>query len=331
MSANEKPANVVVVKEASPSTADVKIHEPVSPLHVFALRGTIVGCGLLGAYLFIRNSRLFVTIKHVNQIPESYIRKETKLKGIIRALDSKGTFKVEHQPEISLPRFLRPRKNPTELLRLRLAGLDVSKAGVDYLVKDLRLKDRPVIFNVIKATSGDSDTADADIALKKSFFGAVNLNTDLIRKGYARVYTLEHPSHYESLQNNSSYSRLITRLLTSEKIAEKRGIGIWERGDTWVESLQSLPYAANQMFWSSSITKFVVLVGRVIYDLCLIVLSILRQGYHLGVATAGYAAIAYRAFGHRIDRLTKFYDNQKLRIQQRRDSMKGQTTAVKKD
>lgn len=52
-------------------------------------------------------------------------------------------------------------------MRLRLAGLDVSKAGVEYLVKDLRLKDRQVIFNVIKPTTGDSDTADADVTLKK--------------------------------------------------------------------------------------------------------------------------------------------------------------------
>lgn len=55
-------------------------------------------------------------------------------------------------------------------MRLRLAGLDVSKAGVEYLVKDLRLKDRPVIFNVIKRTANDSDTADADITLKKVTF-----------------------------------------------------------------------------------------------------------------------------------------------------------------
>jgi endonuclease YncB( thermonuclease family) len=87
--------------------------------------------------------------------------------------------------------------------------------------------------------------------------GAVNLNTDLIRKGYARVYTLENQPHYEALQNNTSYSRLVTRLLTSEKVAENRGVGMWER-DTWVESLQSLPFAAGQMIRTSSITKFIV-------------------------------------------------------------------------
>jgi endonuclease YncB( thermonuclease family) len=327
MSTNEKSAVVASV----PSTANnVTVREPATPLHAFALRGAIVGCGLLGAYLFIRNSKLFATIKHVNQIPESYFRKETKLRGIIRALDSNGTIKLEHQPEIGLPRFLRPKKHPSELLRIRLAGLDVSKAGVEYLIKDLKLKDKQIIFNVIKPTAGDTDTADADVTLKKTLLGAVNLNTDLVRKGYARVYTLEHPSHYEALQNNSAYSRLVTRLLTSEKVAERRGIGIWERGDSWVESIQSFPYVASQMFWSSSITKFAVLLGRVFYDFCLVVYSVLRHGYYIGIATAEYIASAYRVFGDRVDRLTKFYDQQKLRFQQRTSSVKS-PSAIKKD
>jgi len=311
--------------------ATVKVNEPVSTLHVFALRGTIVGCGLLGAYLFIRNSKLFAQFKHVGQIPEAYARKETKLKGVIRALDSNGTFKVEHQPEISLPRILQPRvKHPSELLRLRLAGLDVSKAGVEYLVKDLRLKDRTVIFNVVKPTTGDSDTVDADITLKKSWLGAVNLNVDLVRKGYARIYTLEYPSHYDALQTNSVYSRLITRLLTSEQVAEKRGVGLWER-ESWVESIQSLPFAAGQMIRSSTTTKLFVLLGRVIYDLTLLMISILRHGYYFGVATAGYTASAYRSFGERLDRWSKFYDHQKLRLQQRRAAATQSPPAIKKD
>ncbi|KAI6183597.1 hypothetical protein M3Y97_00505600 [Aphelenchoides bicaudatus] len=319
MSANEKPAKVEVTTN-SPSTAS-NVVEPVSPLEVFALRGAIVGCGILGGYLFLRNSKLFATLKHVNQIPESYISKETKLKGIIRSLDSNGTIKIEHQPEISLPRILRPRKHPLVWM--------FQKQEVEYLVKDLRLKDRQIIFNVIKPTAGDSDTADADITLKKSLLGAVNLNTDLIRKGYARVYTLEHPPHYEALQNNSVYSRLVTRLLTSEKIAEKRGIGVWER-DSFVETIQSFPYAAKQMFWASSITKFFVLLGRVFYDLLHLTYNLLLHGYHFGVATLGYASSAYRGFGNRVDKMTKFYDQQKLRLQQRTSSVKS-PPAVKKD
>jgi len=315
MSSKEK---TVIVKTIPPSDVQqVKIVDPVSPLHVFALRGTIVGVGLLGAYLFMRNSKLFARFKHISEIPEAYIRKETKLKGTIRALDSNGVLKIEHLPEISLPRVLQPKKHPTDLLRLRLAGVDVSKVGVDYLIKGLKLKDRQIIFNVIKPTTNDSDSVDADVTVKKGIFGATNLNVDLIRKGYARVYTLDNPSHYEALQKNTAYSRLITKLLTCEKVSENRGIGVWER-DSWVEALRSFPYAAGQIVRSSSITKFIVLLGRVIYDLSVLVFQILRQGYYFAVVVKDYSLVAYRSFGHKLDRFTRFYDRQRLRIKQGR-------------
>lgn len=71
-------------------------------------------------------------------------------------------------------------------------------------------------------------------------------------------------------------------------------------------------------------------MGRIFYDLSLIVIGILRQGYHFGVATASYAADGYRAFGQRIDRWTAFYDRQKLRLQQRRSPAHA-PPAIKKD
>jgi hypothetical protein len=94
------------------------------------------------------------------------------------------------------------------------------------------------------------------------------LNVDLVRKGYARVYTLEYPPHYEALQKNSAYSRLVTRLLMCERVAEKRGLGVWDRG-TWVESIQSLPHAYAQMIKSSAVTKFVVSYLQLMFDFTL--------------------------------------------------------------
>lgn len=78
-----------------------------------------------------------------------------------------------------------------------------------------------------------------------------------MRRGYARVYPPEHPSHLKALQSNASYSRLITRLLTSEKIAERRGIGVFERPGV-VESLRSLPSASKELVRTSTITKLLV-------------------------------------------------------------------------
>lgn len=73
---------------------------------------------------------------------------------------------------------------------------------------------------------------------------------------------------------------------------------------------------------------FQVLLGRIIYDFSLLVIAILRQGYYLGVATVDYAGSAYRSFGQRVDRMTKFYDRQKLRLTQGRQQA---PPAIKKD
>ena len=140
---------------------------------------------------------------------------------------------------------------------MRLAGLDISKAGLSYLAKDLRLQNKPVTFTVLKSTEGNSDSVDSDVTFKRSAFGRVNLNIDLVRRGYARVFAPEDSVHLKALQTNSAYSRLITKLLTSEKIADRRGIGVWER-DSWVESVSSLPSQTTQILRANPVTKLIV-------------------------------------------------------------------------
>ncbi|KAI6227539.1 hypothetical protein M3Y99_01240400 [Aphelenchoides fujianensis] len=295
---------------------NARVNEPVPSWQVLALRGTIVGAGVLGVALVIRNSKLFSRLRHVKEIPETFIRKEVQLKGVIRALEPNGVIKVEHEPIIGLPSIFRPKKRAVDLLRIRLAGVNVSKAGVEYLAKDLKLKDRKIFFHVVKPTAGDSDTVDADVTVKKSLVGATNLNVDLIRKGFARVHTLDDQAHYKSLQDNAAYSRLVHRLLTSEKVAEKRAIGVWEQ-NTWVEQLQSYPTALGQMARSSAITKFFFLLGRIVYDLSVLVVEVARQVYFFGQATGNFALAGYRAFGRRVDQLTHFYDRQRVRFQRK--------------
>ncbi|KAI6224904.1 hypothetical protein M3Y95_00801800 [Aphelenchoides besseyi] len=144
----------------------IPANEPVAKWQVLALRGSIVAVGVAGAVLVIRNSKLFSRLKHVKEIPETFIRKEVQLKGVIRQLEPNGLIKVEHEPVISLPSFLRRPKK-------RL-----------FMEKNLKLKDRKIFFHVVKPTANDSDTVDADVTIKKSLVGATNLNLDLVRKGY---------------------------------------------------------------------------------------------------------------------------------------------------
>uniref|UniRef100_A0A915DKR1 Uncharacterized protein n=1 Tax=Ditylenchus dipsaci TaxID=166011 RepID=A0A915DKR1_9BILA len=202
--------------------------------------------------------------------------------GVVREISPRGLIKVEHQPMVSLPRFL-GRKTPknVSLLSLRLAGLDVSNAGLTYLSKDV--------------AEGNSDVADADISVKKNFLSRVNVNTDLVRRGYARVFAPADIQHMKALQTNAAYSRLITRLLMSEKVADRRGV----------------------IVKTSAVTKLLVLFYEMIRDLVLICGELVRQVYYLAVVLGGYSRNAYRSLGNGVDRLTHFYHNLQKRIKTR--------------
>jgi hypothetical protein len=297
-----------------PNTTHLRIHDPIDKYSALIVRGAIIGTATLGAYLFIRNSRLFAKFEHVSKIPKDFIRKELELKGMVREVTPNGYIRIEHRPVISLPRiFASKSKKPIGLLNLRLAGIDISKAGLSYISKDIRLENKPVTFTVIKPTENNSDAVDADITYKKSVLGRVNLNVDLVRRGYARVFAPENPVHLKALQHNSAYSRLITRLLTSEKVADRRGIGVWER-ESFVEGIQSLPSQTGQLVRSNPITKLLILLYHVLRDLSFIAYQLAKQGYYLGVTVSQYAAVGYRRFANGVDKLTGFYASSKNRI-----------------
>ncbi|VDO36024.1 unnamed protein product [Haemonchus placei] len=72
-----------------------------------------------------------------------------------------GELRVEHSPIVQLPPFLF-RKRPTKgLLNIRLAGVDMSEAGQQFISKDLRLKNKPIVFTVIKVGKSTSSEQSA--------------------------------------------------------------------------------------------------------------------------------------------------------------------------
>ncbi|KAK6029978.1 hypothetical protein OSTOST_03898 [Ostertagia ostertagi] len=196
----------------------VRLVDPVDRYAALIVRGTIVGMGIAGVALFLRNSRLFARFEHVAQIPKEFIRKELQLKGTVREVLPTGELRVEHSPVVSLPSFFLRKRPAKGLLNIRLAGVDMSEAGQQFISKDLRLKNKPITFTVIKASDNSSDAVDADVTVKKNAFSRTNLNIEVVRRGYARVPPPESPRHLKALQSIPAYSRLINRLLTSEKV-----------------------------------------------------------------------------------------------------------------
>ncbi|KAK6737487.1 hypothetical protein RB195_019909 [Necator americanus] len=306
------------VPAKSPATANsevvaVRHVDPVDRYAALIVRGAIVGVGLAGVVLFLRNSRLFARFEHAAQIPEDFVRKELELKGTVREILPSGELRVEHIPIVKLPSFLGRKRPPKGLLNIRLAGVDLSTAGQQFISKDLRLMNKPITFTVIKGTDGASNSIDADVTVKKNTFSRTNLNIEVVRRGYARVPPPESPRHLKALQTIPAYSRLVNRLLMSEKVADRRGVGLWER-DSWVESVQSYPSQLGQIVRGAPITKFIVLVFNVTKDVLLYGVKLTQQTYAVLLAACAHIAYGYRRFAAGVDRLTDKYNKIRQRL-----------------
>ncbi|KAL3090390.1 hypothetical protein niasHS_006842 [Heterodera schachtii] len=272
---------------------------PVDRYSALIVRGLIIGTGALGLGLFIRNSKLFAAFNHVKQIPQDYYQKGIIMKGIVRDLESNGIIKVEHRPAIRLPTLFGNKKSKMgENLNLRLAGIELSPVGIEYLQKEMQLKGRFVKFSVIKLAQTEPDIVEADITAKK---------------GFARTPTLDNHWHREALQFNTNYSRLITRLLTCEKVAERRGLGLWERA-TWVERVQSYPSTAVQIFKHSVPAKLAVFSFELLRDLSMVLYSIAQNIYFICVELFKYCAFGYRKLSIGISKAFLIYTNAKRHL-----------------
>ncbi|VDO71719.1 unnamed protein product [Heligmosomoides polygyrus] len=264
------------------------------------------------AHLLIYTSnRRFARFEHVAQIPKEFIRKELVLKGTVREVLPTGELRVEHVPIVKVPSLFR--KKPG-LLTLRLAGVDMSEAGQQFISKDLRLKNKPITFTVIKVgVEGKPDCMDADITVKNNTFSRTNLNIEVVRRGYARVPQPESHRHLKALQSIPAYSRLVNRLLMSEKVADRRGVGLWER-DSWVESVQSYPSQVGQIIRGAPITKFIVLVFTVAKDVLLYGVKLTQETYAVLIAACAHIASGYRRFAVGVDRLAEKYNKLRQRL-----------------
>ncbi|VDN91194.1 unnamed protein product [Brugia pahangi] len=236
---------------------EVAVREANDRYYATLIRGVVCSGGILGIALFVRKTRMFARYENVSEIPLEIYKKGIELKGIVRAVHSNGYMKVEHIPAFTMPKFLTRKKSiQPGLLNIRLAGIDVSDAGSDYLAKDVRIRSSQIFFSAIKPAE-NNNCIDAEVFLRKKRFLQTNLNVDLVRQGFARVIPLSNPEHVDALKTNPSYSRLMSKLIMSEKIADRRGLGVWTR-DTWAELIFSYPATLRQIIRSAAITRFLI-------------------------------------------------------------------------
>ncbi|VDK48866.1 unnamed protein product [Anisakis simplex] len=140
-----------------------------------------------------------------------------------------------------------------------------------------------------------------------------NLNLELIRKGYARVLDGGDAEHIDAIKAYPSYSRLVSRLLVSEQIADRRGLGIWQR-ETWVESIAAYPSQLYQIIRNNALTRFMILLGLIGSDVAKSVYHLAKRGYHASTLMLSYFVHLYRLFDTYLHKISSFYLNAKRKL-----------------
>jgi len=277
---------------------------------VLIVRGAIIGTGLVGLALLARSSRLFTKFSQVYQIPDEYMRTEMRLRGRVRTVEPDGALHVEHIPILPLPRIMSRHDKNESTLTLRLAGIELTPAGRTF-VDELALVGKRIDFTPIKLTPRIVDSVDCQVMVRKHRFLRTNLNVELTRRGLARVLGPEIGDHLTALQTIPAYSRLVNQLLVSEKIADHRGIGMWQR-ESWVESLNALPSQLAELIRTSTIVRLLMLTSAVAVDLLIAAGRLARDACYVGWKLTRYLYVIYRRLAVTIDRLYVNYKRRRV-------------------
>lgn len=87
------------------------------------------------------------------------------------------------------------------------------------------------------------------------------MNKELIRLGLGRIPGMDAKDHVFAFKTNAAYSRLIQDLIISEKYADKRGVGLWQR-PPWFESYMSYVSQRKETFANSFVYKILLALGK---------------------------------------------------------------------
>lgn len=108
------------------------------------------------------------------------------------------------------------------MLDIRLAGIDVSDAGSDYLAKDMRLRSKNILFTAIKPVESNR-CVDAEVFYKKVAHFFINYGQRYFLNEMLKFYPLHKlsgrlasswcecdghlaPRHFEHTEHSRAYS-----------------------------------------------------------------------------------------------------------------------------
>ncbi|KAI5611334.1 protein C3orf33-like [Silurus asotus] len=184
------------------------------------IRSVSAGLAVAGVIIIARSIRLTTKFGSPSEIPSRFIERNVSIRGKVRSVTERG-LEVEHIPiHVPILSPLLTKRRVTTPLHVRLAGVDLTPQGRDWLVRTLR-RDETVWLRLI---SREDESLHCMVSLSGGFLFNTCVNEEILRSGLGRAAPLHGLDPRSSL-----YWRLHSRLLKCELRAEKKGRGLWKQ------------------------------------------------------------------------------------------------------
>ncbi|KAL3861426.1 hypothetical protein ACJMK2_007460 [Sinanodonta woodiana] len=213
-----------------------RTQEYFDKLHTFfdsnirGIKYTIYGVGFAGLVLIARSLRIGKVFKRVEDIPAEFISKHVKLQGNVCRVQPFGVLHIRHIPIITSRWKYWGNKEEQNLLPVKLAFLDVTPAGNQWLVD--KVTNKNVWFTLLAVEPGDPPAAAlCHVKLQRNFLLSKSINLELVKLGLCKVSSYEDLKTKFSLSTNVCQSTLLDQLILAESHAKRKKIGLWADTD----------------------------------------------------------------------------------------------------
>lgn len=177
----------------------------------------------VGVVIIVRRSRLFTKFKSTSEIPEEFIQKRIRLRGIVKNVLPCNTLHIDHVPSMSYPAaklFRKFQKYPQTngIISLHMAGISLDTLGLDIVMKEI--KGKAVWFELLNQTKEDQN--DPAVIYVRKYLILRNYNVFAVKMGYGVAEHLPECYHMKVQQS------LQRSLLKAQKNAAIKKRGIWK-------------------------------------------------------------------------------------------------------
>ncbi|KAI4873240.1 hypothetical protein NFI96_020579, partial [Prochilodus magdalenae] len=177
------------------------------------------GLAVAGVLIIARSIRLVTKFSSPSEIPARFIERTISIRGRVRSVTDRG-LEVEHIPiHVPLVSRLLTKRHPVASLDVRLAGVELTSQGWEWLSERLR----PSQTVWLRLISRQDHSLHCLVSVSRGSLFNTCMNEEVLRLGLARTIPLVGLDPHSRL-----YLKLHRRLLKSELKAERKGKGLWK-------------------------------------------------------------------------------------------------------